>query len=566
MGERHVGGIPDDLSSVRSSSAQAEEAIRSGAASPAADGVARAKIPGRGTPGSFTSDLHAAAQENDVRLFAEILSQRDVDVNARDENGRTALWIASLEGHADIVKLLLEQDIHELDVYSYDHDYGFNALHLASSWGHTDVVKHLLVYERRIHSCRLLLAPVSGNSWFTSLHLAVDNDHPQIVYELKVACLWATIEGSEDVYEQVFNATDSEGYTALHIAAQKSTLLVISELLKWEQGDFNMYGNNGFTPLHLACLRNDSRIVARLLEDARVDVNAATKFHPSSTPLHLAALENSPELVRTLSTHSSLMPNTRDYDGIMPLQIAVESGDDNIQSLLLRLPDVKHYVSKLYKDRQAYIHAASAMLIGAAVISGVSCSGWLQPPLGFLDHRDSLSYAAVEQDMSVQVFWVFNSLTFFSACATVVSGAAAVLPGQDAFIGKSVSRCHGWLRGTSRLLALSIVFLLGAFMAAGFASLPPNLQYEAIMIATGSVGVIVCLVLLVFLKGRLRKPRFRAPVEKVVDTYSSASPDPSRRSSFKAVEQASMYPAMPPGTWPPEVGDLVQRLDKMRKK
>lgn len=562
MGDRHIGGIPDDQSSV---SVQGDEVLRSGTASPTAESLGRAKIPARGAPAALTSDLHNAAQDNDVQLFAEVLSQRETDVNARDESGRTALWIASLEGHAEIVKLLLEQDIHELDVYCFDHDYGFNALHLAASWGHTDVVKHLLVYERRIHSCRLLLAPVSGNSWFTSLHLAVDNDHPQIVYELKVACLWATIEGSEDVYEQVFNATDSEGYTALHIAAQKSTLLVISELLKWEQGDFNMFGNNGFTPLHLACLRNDSRIVARLLEDARVDVNAATKFHPASTPLHLATLENSPELVRTLSTHAALMPNTRDYDGIMALQIAVESGDDSVQSLLMRLPDVKQYVSKLYKDRQAYVHAASAMLVGAAVVAAVTYSGWLQPPLGFTDQRESLAYAAVEHDISVRVFWVFNSLSFFSACSTVVSGAAAVLPGSDAFIGRSVSRCHGWLRGTSRLLALSIVFLLGAFMAAGFASLPPNLQYEAIMIATGAVGVIVFLVLLWLLRERLRKPRYRAPAEKVVDAYSTGSPSPSRRSSFKAVDHSSIYPSISPPTWPPEVDDLVQRLDKMRK-
>src|SRR5262249_44701671 len=59
--------------------------------------------------------------------------------------GRTPLHLAARHGHADVVKVLLEQDGISLTVRS---GYGQTPLHLAAFHGHTDVVQILLESKR----------------------------------------------------------------------------------------------------------------------------------------------------------------------------------------------------------------------------------------------------------------------------------------------------------------------------------------------------------------------------------------------------------------------------------
>ena len=72
------------------------------------------------------------------------LSKRNVekvDVNSRDHDGVTALMHASLNGHVEVVRELLNCD--ELDVNARDHD-GCTALLCASICDEVDVVRELL--------------------------------------------------------------------------------------------------------------------------------------------------------------------------------------------------------------------------------------------------------------------------------------------------------------------------------------------------------------------------------------------------------------------------------------
>ena len=65
----------------------------------------------------------------------------NADVNFPDKDGRTALFVASQEGHDAVVKTLLIEG--NADVNFPDKD-GYTALHLASEKGHVTVVKTLL--------------------------------------------------------------------------------------------------------------------------------------------------------------------------------------------------------------------------------------------------------------------------------------------------------------------------------------------------------------------------------------------------------------------------------------
>lgn len=150
-----------------------------------------------------------------------------------------------------------------------------------------------------------------------------------------------------------------------------------------------------------------------------------------------------------LINDKGLKPNEEDGHNRTSLQLAFEKGSRDIISLLMECPDVTLAVEKLYRERAVNDNAANAILVVAALIASVTFAGWLQPPLGLVQYSNlknthswnttsgNPSYAAVEVS-SVRYFWIFNNLSFYLAMATVISGAAEVLPMRDAFIGQVI--------------------------------------------------------------------------------------------------------------------------------
>jgi len=80
---------------------------------------------------------------------------------------------------------------------------------------------------------------------------------------------------------------------------------------------------------------------------------------------------------------------------------------------------VKDFLERQYRDRQVFIDAANALLVGGALIAGITFASWLQPPLGYTTDyqfpQSSIatppgvfeSFAAVELHYSLRLFWVF---------------------------------------------------------------------------------------------------------------------------------------------------------------
>ena len=67
------------------------------------------------------------------------LLEQGVDVNAKDNDGYTALFFAALKGHTDTVKALLEQGA---DVNAKTND-GLTALLAAKTMGHEEIIRML---------------------------------------------------------------------------------------------------------------------------------------------------------------------------------------------------------------------------------------------------------------------------------------------------------------------------------------------------------------------------------------------------------------------------------------
>jgi hypothetical protein len=88
---------------------------------------------------SDAEDFFSAALSGDVTEVKRLL-KRGVDVNARQEQGATALLLAVSNGHRDVVELLVEAGV---DVDAQD-GMGRSAIGFASATGQTEIVKLLI--------------------------------------------------------------------------------------------------------------------------------------------------------------------------------------------------------------------------------------------------------------------------------------------------------------------------------------------------------------------------------------------------------------------------------------
>ncbi len=88
---------------------------------------------------------------------------------------------------------------------------------------------------------------------------------------------------------------------------------------------------------------------------------------------------------------------------------------------------------------------------------------------------------------------MFNTLSFFFAIATVISGAKAAFPDLDAiFIVEALHSVRKELQCTSTLLVCSVVTVLGSFVCAGIVVLPPIHRDTKNMKISITIGLIVC--------------------------------------------------------------------------
>ncbi len=247
----------------------------------------------------------------------------------------------------------------------------------------------------------------------------------------------------------------------LTTAAQNNHFKIIRYILKWqsevnvnERSEWAAHVGLDATPLHFAALRGHGQVVRELLKHRNLAVN--TEDNKKMMALLYAIEAGNLDVVKALCEDNlhRLRANEENSDEKTPLQIVAEANNNPsmkaIEKVLLERPEVKDFVDRLYRDRHVCVDAANALLVGAALIASVTFAGWLQPPLGYTTYYEFSqpfpappstyeSYAVVKHHSSVKAFWVFNSLSFLFAIATVLAGADAAMPNlKDAFIGRVV--------------------------------------------------------------------------------------------------------------------------------
>jgi ankyrin repeat protein len=321
--------------------------------------------------------------------------------------------------------------------------------------------------------------------------------------------------GHVEIVKILVKRPDVEIALALYGAVKKEHHDVVEELVKMVLEGPEVETRRAFCK---AVKLGHHDVVKKLLESGKkMDVNKVEQetlddeqdrksFGEKFNPLHLASIYHHVEVVKVLCEQKTLRANTESGAGMTAVQIAMKGGYVEIEKILLDRTDVQQHLDRLYRDRQLHVDAANAILVGATLIASVTFAAWLQPPLGYSEFYGSTSidvgaplpsgmypsFVSVAGHPILDIFWIFNSMSFLFAIATLMVGAnAARPPRQDKYIGEVVRTLRTLLSLAYSLLTVSVGCVLGAFACAGFVVLPPVRRYTVTMGTTLSIGLVV---------------------------------------------------------------------------
>ena len=306
-------------------------------------------------PGS--SLLHIIARYGTLGLLSTILKRADqmmVDIDSKDEDGRTALLWASMVGNAAAASLLLSTG--KVDINTRETHNRHTPLIWAAQNGHEAVVKHLLsTGQANIRATglggRTALLWAVHNQDVSIVNLLLETENAGVEMretwrhkggEIGITALgWAARAGNEAIVKLLLekgkaNIQARQGIledTALILAAENGHESVVEMLFKLWRPGIEVANIVQATPL-IAAVKNGHCSVANFLLDvAQADTNA--KDFEGKTPLHFAVLNHQTDMVRLLLNFDGVDINAEDNEGLTALWYAARSGHEPIARLLI---------------------------------------------------------------------------------------------------------------------------------------------------------------------------------------------------------------------------------------
>ena len=211
------------------------------------------------------------------------------NVNAQNNQGYTALWIASCKGHLEVVKELLQHDKVVVNLLAKD---GTTALVAARCQGRLDIVRILedhaapvLTFDEMRHQLtrclrqcfccpRIAVFPKrlaeSMRLRFLKKNENTLNDQ-QLIYNAEHGNLRGVrtlLRAGANV-----NAQQNDGATALYMANKNGHVEIVNALLTNNKVDVTLQDIHGVTALWMASSMGHVEIIKVLLTNDKVDVN-----------------------------------------------------------------------------------------------------------------------------------------------------------------------------------------------------------------------------------------------------------------------------------------------------
>ena len=257
--------------------------------------------------------LHYSCIYGHVDIVRTLVKHK-ANVNARIDSGDTPLILAARRrhGHDNVVYVLLSDPQCLMDAKGQD---GYTALHYSCRYGHVDIVRTLVKHKANVNA--------RTDSGDTPLTLAALNKHDNVVHAL--------LSDSQCLVD----AKGQGGYTALHVSCIYGHVDIVRTLVK-HKANVNARTDSGDTPLTLAALNKHDNVV-HALSDYNCEVLAKDKDAYTAL-LHSSCEKGYVGIVRTLVTEHKAEVNKRTDSGDTPLTLAARHGHDNVMYVLLSDP------------------------------------------------------------------------------------------------------------------------------------------------------------------------------------------------------------------------------------
>ena len=256
---------------------------------------------------ALAGEIHEAAAEGDLARVSAVLADRPDAGLDRDERNDTPLHLAAVNGHTEVVRLLLEAGV---PVYIGDNEES-SALDVAASRGHVDVVELLIASGANVRRHDLL--------GMTALHFATYNGQREVAEIL--------IDRGADLGAQTRN-----GSTPLHGAAYNGSLSLI-ELLLDRGADIDVRNGALYTPLLSATAGTAGRDAVELLLSRGADVY--DRNNRGETALIMAARADKRDVAELLLDYGVSVRATNDGGHETALHAGAQAGSVELIELLI---------------------------------------------------------------------------------------------------------------------------------------------------------------------------------------------------------------------------------------
>ena len=267
--------------------------------------------------------LNTATKENDVSTLENICQElcntsRGATIDAKDDEGKTPLFIAAEAVIKDALKILLKYaDVNAKSMK------GYTALHAAIG---TDKIEDETMEQNQIEIVQELLnlpnidVNAQDDNLATPLHHLTNN-----LNALKELLKHPKLN---------VNAKDINLNTALHLYVEEDDYQAAQEFLKLDELEVNSKNKFGSTPLHYGAIHDCSESVKVLLTHKSINVNA--EGQDSRTPLHFSAIYNSKKAALDLLENDDIDVNAVDRFGKTAHHYAAIHADTELIRILLK--------------------------------------------------------------------------------------------------------------------------------------------------------------------------------------------------------------------------------------